>query len=378
MTVAYNGSGRERKDTMIEMTTAAPWPLQRLGIVMEPDPADRREAEGVLTPAVTRGPDGQLYLLPRLVAPGNYSRIGLARVIFDRHDTPVGVERLGMALEPQEPYELNSETGGGVEDPRVTYLAAQDLYVMTYTAYGPNGPRIAAAVSRDLVQWHRTGLVEFAPLHGLDLARVDNKDAVLFPEPIPAPDGRLALGLIHRPVFPRAWLAAESTLPGRPSIWLSYAPLDEIAAGKGMVFGQHHMLATPQQRWERLKVGGGAPPVRVDDGWLLVYHGVDGHIVEGREQRGPYHAGVLLLDGQDPRQVCYRSAQSILAPRMEEECEGVVPQVVFPTGVDTWADGTLDVYYGMADSRIGVARGHIAALSGSAPAQAASASVQAA
>src|ERR671933_360676 len=249
MMVAYNGSGRERKDTMIEMQTAAPQALHRLGIVMEPDPADRREAEGVLNPAVTRGPDGQLYLVPRLVAPGNFSRIGLARVIFDRHNTPVGVERLGMALEPQEPYELNSETGGVVEDPRVTYLAAQSLYVMTYTAFGPDGPRIAAAVSRDLMQWHRTGLVEFAPLHGLDLARVDNKDAVLFPEPIPAPDGRLALGLIHRPAFPQGWLAGQSTLPSRPSIWLSYAPLDAIAAGKGMVFGQPHMLAAPPQSW---------------------------------------------------------------------------------------------------------------------------------
>src|SRR5437868_14749015 len=139
MLVAYNGFGRERKDTMIEMTTAAPQALRRLGIVMEPDPGNLREAEGVLNPAVARGPDGQLYLLPRLVAPGNYSRIGLARVIFDRHNTPVGVERLGMALEPQEPYELNSETVGGVEDPRIPYLAEQGLYVMTYTAFGPDG-----------------------------------------------------------------------------------------------------------------------------------------------------------------------------------------------------------------------------------------------
>jgi predicted GH43/DUF377 family glycosyl hydrolase len=349
---------------MIEMKTAAPQPLQRLGIVMEPDPADLREAEGVLNPAAARGPDGQLYLLPRLVAPGNYSRIGLARVIFDRHNTPVGVERLGMALEPQEPYELNAQTGGGVEDPRVTYLAARDLYVMTYTAFGPDGPRIAAAVSRDLVQWHRTGLLEFAPLHGLDLATVDNKDALLFPEPVPAPDGRLALGLIHRPAFPQAWLAGESTLPGRPSIWLSYAPLDEIAAGKGIVFGQHHLLAAPQQSWECIKVGGGAPPVRVRDGWLVLYHGVSGHIVPGVDQQQGvrYCAGILLLDGQDPRRVCYRSARSILAPKLVEECEGVVPRVVFPTGVDAWADGTLDVYYGMADSRIGVARGHLAVL----------------
>src|ERR687884_1022009 len=240
--VAYNHARRERKDTMIEMKTAAPRPLRRLGIVMKPDPADRREAEGVLNPAVARGPDGQLYLLPRLVAPGNYSRIGLARVIFDRHNTPVGVERLGMALEPQEPYELNSETGGGVEDPRVTYLAARGLYVMTYTAFGPDGPRIAAAVSWDLMQWHRTGLVEFAPLHGLDLATVDNKDALLFPEPLPAPDGRPALALIHRPTF-------TAPLPGmpdpRPSMWISYAPLDEPGPAHRLVFGQHRLLAAP-------------------------------------------------------------------------------------------------------------------------------------
>src|SRR5205085_10281439 len=100
---------------------------------------------------------------------------GTTGVMLGRNNTPVGGERSGMAHEPQEPYELNSETGGGVEDPRSTYLAERTLYVMTYTAFGPYGPRIAAAVSRDLMQWHRTGLVEFAPLHGLDLARVDNK-----------------------------------------------------------------------------------------------------------------------------------------------------------------------------------------------------------
>src|SRR5947207_9186090 len=120
--VAYNATGRERKDTMIEMKTTAPQALHRLGIVMEPDPGDLREAEGVLNPAVARGPDGELYLLPRVVAPGNYSRIGLARVVFDQHNTPVGVARLGMALEPQEPYELNAETGRGVEARRITQL----------------------------------------------------------------------------------------------------------------------------------------------------------------------------------------------------------------------------------------------------------------
>ena len=105
--------------------------LQRLGIIMEPDLADPREAGGVLNPAATRGPDGALYLLPRLVGAGNYSRIGLARVVHDRQGDPRSVERLGVVLEPEELYERNSRTEGGVEDPRVTYLAALQTYVMT-------------------------------------------------------------------------------------------------------------------------------------------------------------------------------------------------------------------------------------------------------
>jgi beta-1,2-mannobiose phosphorylase / 1,2-beta-oligomannan phosphorylase len=142
--------------------------------------------------------------------------------VFNHRGDPVGVERLGVVLEPQAPYELNPRTGGGVEDARVTHLAARGLYVMTYTAYGPAGPRIAAAVSRDLRRWRRTGLVRFAPLHGRDLGVVANKDGLLFPEPVPAPDGLLALALIHRPTFRVSAHNAEHALPpdlrGHPSI----------------------------------------------------------------------------------------------------------------------------------------------------------------
>ena len=121
---------------------------------------------------------------------------------------------------------------------------------------------------------------------------------------------------------------------------------------------RHCLLAGPQQPWERLKVGGGTPPLRVGDAWLLLYHGVAGRIVEGPgQQHGVrYSAGLLLLDGQDPRRILYRSAQSILAPEAAAERLGIVPRVVFPTGLDARPDGRLDIYYGMADTRIGVAR----------------------
>src|SRR5205809_574698 len=94
---------------------------QRLGVLMTPEAGNPMESEGVLNPAAARGHDGQLYLFPRLVARNNYSRIGIARVIFNDHGDPSSVERLGIALEPEADYELRPD-GGGCEDPRITFV----------------------------------------------------------------------------------------------------------------------------------------------------------------------------------------------------------------------------------------------------------------
>jgi predicted GH43/DUF377 family glycosyl hydrolase len=264
-------------------------------------------------------------------------------------------------LEPNEPYERNARTQGGVEDPRIVYIAARGIYVMLYTAYGPLGPRIACAVSRNLLVWRRLGLIRFATHQNINFGALHNKDALLFPELVPGPDGRPSLAMIHRPVF----TASIRGLPShqRPSMWISYASLDDVVTSRHVVFANHQLLATPQCSWERLKIGGGTPPMRVSDGWLVFYHGVSGTITEGidQQQHVRYSAGALLLDPHDPRHILTRSARSILVPRAGAERNGIVPGVVFPTGIDARGDGVLDIYYGMADSRIGVARCQLAA-----------------
>ena len=211
--------------------TAFPYRLSRAGVIMTPAPGDPLEAEGVLNPASGRGPDGELYLLPRLVAEGNVSRVGLARVVLEG-GVPVAVERLGVVLEPDRPFE-RGRTNSGVEDPRTTFIPSLGLHVMTYVAFGPLGPRPALAVSGDLRTWQRLGPVRFAyqPDLDTDLNLFPNKDVVFFPELVTAPDGRPAYAMLHRPMWDLGLILGghEEYRPAgvedpRPGIWISYVP----------------------------------------------------------------------------------------------------------------------------------------------------------
>jgi predicted GH43/DUF377 family glycosyl hydrolase len=344
--------------------------LERLGVLMEPEPGNPWEVEGVLNPAAARGPDGKLYLFPRLVAQGNYSRIGIARVIFSKTGEPVGVERLGIALEPTADYERHSDGGGGCEDARVTFVEPLNHFVMSYTAFSQSGPRIALAMSEDLIHWTRIGLARFEPYQEIDFLHVDDKDASIFPVAIPNHRGRLQLALLHRPLFPGTRPGEIARQPksrlvdrDRESIWISYCPMPpaSLEPHRPGLFNSHHRLATPVSAWEKLKIGGGTPPVMTRHGWLILYHGVSNVAKPGSDQcELQYSAGVMVLSKQHPQRILYRSVHPVLTPDVAGEREGTVSNVVFPTGIDRRDDlGALDrfdVYYGMADNRIGVAR----------------------
>jgi predicted GH43/DUF377 family glycosyl hydrolase len=343
------------------MTVATvPYTINRVGVVMSPD-GSPFEAEGVLNPASGRTPEGRLHLLPRLVAEGNVSRVGLAEVVLE-DGVPVGVERRGVVLEPDEGWE-RGVGHSGVEDPRVTWVPPLGLHLMTYVAYGPLGPRPAQAISRDLLRWQRLGPLHFAyqPSLDTDLNLFPNKDCVWFPEPV---DGSYLL--LHRPMWDLSWIAPrEGTfLPAgieddRPGIWLSSVPVAEVEADiRNLVrLRDHKLVAMSEYEWEALKIGAGPPPVRVDEGWLLIHHGVTGEMEAGTDQQQNVHyeAGALLLDPADPSRVLARTSEPLLSPEAPEETAGTVPNVVFPTAIEA-IEGTLYVFYGMADTSIGVAR----------------------
>ena len=103
--------------------------------------------------------------------------------------------------------------------------------------------------------------------------------------------------------------------------------------------------------WQSVKIGSGAVPIETSEGWLLFYHGVTG-TCNGLV----YSMGVALLDLENPSKVLYRSKDYILTPEKSYETTGFVPNVIFPCATLQDAEtGRIAVYYGAADTYVGVA-----------------------
>ncbi len=147
------------------------------------------------------------------------------------------------------------------------------------------------------------------------------------------------------------------------TIWISYWHwrADQNAyEPAGHRFVSHRPLAMPEFSWEKLKIGAGTPPVLCRHGWLIIYHGVQEAPSSRPDNRKYlYSAGLMILDRERPHHVLYRSPEPVLFPECPDELTGTVDGVVFPTGIDRRDDigqpERFDVYYGMADDRVGVA-----------------------
>ncbi|MGA7572301.1 MAG: hypothetical protein WCC70_12535 [Candidatus Aquilonibacter sp.] len=337
--------------------------VERLGPVLVPD-GDPSEAEGVLNPASARTREGKLLLYPRAVAKGNISRVGRVRV--SQNNGTFASDREGFALEPDASYEVRPSPGYGCEDPRATFVPVLDRYVMAYTAFGPLGPRIAIALSRDAYSWERLGLMRFAQPGMVD---GDDKDAAFFPEPVLSPRGERSLAFYHRPMLHLSAVDGRAAIPlierlpfeDRESIRIGYIPLEPALHDTQALLdvSESTIVLSPDDKWGSIKVGAGTPPVRIAEGWLSLFHAVDLIDNSGAKPKFRYSAGMVIHDYERPDRILYRSEQPVLAPETDYERKGVVDNVVFPTAIDERADlgaRIYDIYYGMADYAIGAAR----------------------
>lgn len=350
---------------MLDALTRFDGTITRMGIVLSPD-GSPEEREGVLNPATATARDGTLLMYPRDVAEGNVSRVGLARAVWD--GDAVSFERQGFVLEPAAPYEMRTVPGGmGCEDPRVTFIPVLDRYVMAYTAFGPDGPRIAVALSEDGYRWKRLGLVRFAP--GLHVG--DDKDGVFFPEPVISPDGVRSLAMYHRPMLRLSTMDGRGAIPTlldlkpeeRECTRIGYIPLEPVLRDidKLLDVRESALVLVPDAPWCRIKTGGGTPPVRIAEGWFSIFHGVNAKDTGKGTYKMQYSAGFVVHDLERPHIVRYRSQEAVMVPEGIDETHGIVNNVVFPTAITTVGERTYEFYYGMADARIGRARLKLAA-----------------
>ncbi len=200
----------------------------------------------------------------------------------------------------------------GIEDPRITKI--DDIYYITYTCYSRYACCVGLARTTDFRTFERMGVISLP----------DNKDVVLFPEKI---GGRYAR--LDRPL---------TVVGERGDIWISYSP-------DLLHWGDPRPVMEPRKgRWDSKKIGAGAPPIKTEQGWLEIYHGV-------RETASGalYRLGVVLLDLEDPSQVIGRAAEAILSPIATEDFLGNVMNVVFTCGAILEDDGEVKIYYGAAD-----------------------------
>ena len=272
-------------------------------------------ANAVFSPGAARV-DGEAVLLVRVEDMRGVSHLHVAR-------SADGVSGWSFDAEPllrSEP-DVAPEEVWGCEDPRLTWLATEGTWAIAYTAYSMRGPLVALATTRDFRHVQRIGPV-MTP---------EDKDAAIFPRRF---GGRWAM--IHRP----------SPIRGGAHVWISFSP--DLRH-----WGDHRLLLEAREGawWDAGKIGLGPPPLETPEGWLIVYYGV--HMTAG----GPiYRAGLALLDLDDPTVVLRRSDEWIFGPEASYERSGDVPQVVFPSGLLLDPEtGRLDMYYGAADSVVGLA-----------------------
>jgi predicted GH43/DUF377 family glycosyl hydrolase len=216
-------------------------------------------------------------------------------------------------------FPVTESQSNGIEDARFVEFndGSRRTYYATYTAYS------GRAIRSELIETGDFMSFRLAPLRG---AAARNKGMALFPRKI---DGRYAM------------IARQDN----ENLYLIYS--DDLYTWDG---GQ--AVLKPQFPWEFVQIGNCGSPIELDEGWLLLTHGV------GPVRR--YSIGAALLDKSDPSKVLARSREPLLRPEPSER-EGYVPNVVYTCGAMRHND-TIILPYAVSDTFSNFATIKIAAL----------------
>ena len=268
------------------------------------------------------------------------SRIGYAEsqdgFHFVRQQAPV--------LYPAEDDYKDLDWPGGCEDPRVA-MTEDGLYVMLYTSWNRRTPRLSVATSRDLKHWTKHGLA-FAKAYDGRFAKMASKSASILTK---VKDGRLVIDKVDGKYL-MYWgeYAVYAAVSDNLTDW--YPVLDER--------GELKKLAKPRKGYfDSQMTECGPPALRTEKGIVLLYNGKNDWGAKGDTtyHAGAYCGGQLLMSNDDPYRVIGRLDKPFFVPEAPFEKSGqYVHGTVFLEGL-VYHDRKFYLYYGCADSRVGVA-----------------------
>ena len=218
----------------------------------------------------------------------------------------------------------------GLEDPRATVI--EDTLVIFYTAlsqfpFNADGIKVAVAISTDFKTFTKHPVTPF-----------NAKAMTLFPERI---NGKLAAILTVDPDKkpPKICLALfdDFTQIWSQSYWENWQKnIDE------------HILPFEYGSKDHVEIG--AAPVRTDEGWLLIYSYIKNYLTDYKQ----FGIEAIILDAGNPFELVGKTRAPLMTPEKDYELNGMVPNVIFPTGA-ILKDKELDIYYGAADTSVAVA-----------------------
>ena len=232
----------------------------------------------------------------------------------------------------EKPLCSHTDWADGIEfddwviDPRLTKIG--DTYYIVRPGQGFGGPAGLLEKTKDFKTTEFIDCIALPP----------NRVPSLFPEKI---NGMYAK--LDRPYQ----FEAQNE---RGSIWISFSP-DLIH------WGHYRPLAFPEGPFFGAKIGP-TPPVRTEDGWLVITHGVWTSCADSR-----YSLSAMLLDLNDPTKIIGKMNSWILTPEADYERYGHVSNVVFACGcIPDYEKDRIRIYYGAADERICLATGSLSEL----------------
>lgn len=319
--------------------------VKREGVILEPTELGF-ENKSVLNPGILQE-GNTVHLVYRAINDEFISSLGYAKL-----NGPTTIEERWTKpfMSPKFRYE-----SCGMEDPRLVKIDGQ-IY-MTYVAHDGKNALVAYAEGDNILNLKKQGIIsprqsykvggklfqysklkddyyffesyyqEYAGKNVL----IWDKDAFFFPEKI---NGKFVF--VHR-ILPDIQLAYVEDIGNLQDEYFWIKNLMELSG---------NVILEGRYGFEARHIGGGCPPIKTDKGWLMIFHGT-----EESNQRRIYSATAALLDLENPQKILGRLRQPLFSPHDEYELNGLVNNVVFPTGTAQF-DNRLYIYYGAADKHI--------------------------